>query len=84
MGDIERLSGEYNRGYRQAIMDVQDVFEYIEDDLACHKKRLNMKLTKELLKCILINREAIREKRNMFIRWNPRENNFECVKEQRK
>lgn len=74
---IERLSGDYNRGYTKAIMDIQDVFSYIESDLAVHGKRLNMKLAKELLNCILKNREGVRESKRGFIRWNAVKNGFE-------
>lgn len=80
---MERLSGEYNRGYRQAIMDMQEVFGYVDYDLKHHKKKLTMPLAKELLQCVLMNREAIREKRNVFIRWNCVSNQFECVKPKR-
>ena len=77
LSGLPRLSGDYNRGYTKAIQDVQEVFEYIEHDLAHHKKRLNNKLAKELLTCILINREKLREDRNGFIRWNCVTNQFE-------
>ena len=72
---IERLSGEYNRGYTQAIQDITEVFEYIQPDLKYHHKNLNGKLSITLLNTILDNREKIREKRNGFIRWN-------CIKKE--
>jgi len=56
------------------------VFDYVNNDLKCHKKRLNDKLAKELLKCILENRENIREDKNGFIRWNYVTNKFEWFK----
>ena len=58
---IEKLSGDFIRGYTKAIQDISEVFDYVNNDLKCHKKRLNDKLAKELLKCILENRENIRE-----------------------
>lgn len=74
---VERLSGEYNRGYTKAIMDMQEVFDYVNDDLVGHKKRMNYKLAKELLGCCLTNRERLRESMNGFIRWNGKDNKFE-------
>lgn len=74
---IERLSGEYNRGYTQAIQDITEVFEYIQPDLKYHHKNLNGKLSITLLNTILDNREKIREKRNGFIRWNCIKKEFE-------
>lgn len=77
---IEKLSGDFIRGYTKAIQDISEVFDYVNNDLKCHKKRLNDKLAKELLKCILENRENIREDKNGFIRWNCVINKFEWFK----
>lgn len=74
---MERLSGEYNRGYREAIMDVTEVFRYIQPDLKHHHKSLNGKLAMELLRVILENREALRDDRNGFIRFNGTSKKFE-------
>lgn len=74
---IERLSGDYNRGYTKAIMDIQEVFSYINDDLKYHRKRMNDKVAKELLECCLQNRENLRESVNGFIRWNNKLDKFE-------
>ena len=74
---IERLSGDYNRGYTKAIMDIQEVFNYIQEDLKWHKKKLTPKLTSQLLNCCLHNRERLRESVNGFIRYNPRTMDFE-------
>lgn len=38
---IEKLSGDFIRGYTKAIQDVSEVFEYVGDDLKYHKKRLH-------------------------------------------
>jgi hypothetical protein len=77
MNGMEKISGDFNRGYTKAIQDVQQIFNYIENDLIAHKKRLNSKLSKELLVCVLINREKVRENRNGFIRWNYLKKEFE-------
>lgn len=74
---FERLSGDYNRGYTQAIQDIAEVFEYVDSDLLYHHKRLNMKLVRKLLKTILIHREKIRDRWNGFIRWNTQTEDFE-------
>ena len=78
---IERLSGEYNRGYTRAIMDLQSIFKYVETELAMRHKKLSSKLANELLECCLINREALRESEmgcgEGFIRWNVQKNGFE-------
>lgn len=77
---MERLSGEYNRGYREAIMDVTEVFRYIQPDLKHHHKSLNGKLAMELLRVILENREALRDDWNGFIRFNGTSKKFEYYK----
>lgn len=80
LSGLDRLSGDYNRGYTKAIMDMQEIFNYIERDLTYHGKRLNMNLAKELIACFLTNREKVRENRNGFIRWNCVTNKFEWFK----
>lgn len=67
---MDRLSGDYNRGYTKAIQDIAKVVKYIQEDLTFHKKRLTPKLTEELLDCCLHNRERLRESVNGFIRYN--------------
>lgn len=74
---IERLSGEYIRGYTKAIQDLQEIFEYIQLDLKCHHKNLNSKLCMMLLKCCLKNREKLRDKWHGFIRFNKQKGDFE-------
>lgn len=78
---IEHLSGDFNRGYTKAIQDITEIFEYIQPDLKHHKKNLTGKLSIQLLKCILDNREKIRDNWLWFIRWNGVKNCFECVPE---
>lgn len=74
---MERLSGEYNRGYTQAIQDMKDTFYYVEDDLKEHKKRFNFKLIIRVIDLFLKHRENFRESRNGFIRWNTGKDNLE-------
>ena len=74
---IERLSGEYNRGYTNAIQDLIEIFQYVQSDLKHHHKNLTPKLSAELLSCCLTNREKLRDHWNGFIRWNCVKNAFE-------
>lgn len=74
---FERLSGDYNRGYTKAIQDIISIFEYVQYDLDSHKRRMNYKLSIDLLNTILENRESIRESRKGFIRWNSGKSSFE-------
>lgn len=74
---VERLSGEFNRGYTKSIQDIQEIFNYIRHDLKHHKKLLNAKMANDLLNCILENREKLRDGWNGFIRWNCVTNEFE-------
>ena len=78
--NIERLSGDYIRGYTKAVQDIIEIFEYIQEDLNAHKKRFSNKIALQLLQTILENREAIREQRKGFIRWNYQKNGFEFFK----
>lgn len=74
---MERLSGEYIRGYTKAIMDITEVFRYIQPDLKYHHKNLNGKLAVELLQVFLENREALRDDWDGFIRCNGNTKEFE-------
>lgn len=74
---FDRLSPEYIRGYTKAIQDIQKVFDYIQEDLVFHKKRLNHKLAKELLQACLDNREKLRDDWDGFIRYNHKIEAFE-------
>ena len=67
---MERLSGDFNRGYTKAIMDAIKIFNSVESDLRHHHKSLTHKKSLELLNCILKNHEAILEGRSGFIRCN--------------
>lgn len=74
---MERLSGEFNRGYTKAIKDIEDVFCYVQEDLTRRKKRFNYKLIVRLLELFLRHRENFRENRDGFIKWNTKLNNLE-------
>lgn len=74
---IEKLSGDYIRGYTKAIQDMQEVFTYIQPDLRSHHKNLTGKLSLSLLACCLENREKLRERWEGFIRFNGHAKTFE-------
>lgn len=74
---MDRLSGDFNRGYTKAILDTIKIFNSVESDLRHHHKALTHKLTLELLNCIMKNRDAIREGRSGFIRYNHVKGEFE-------
>lgn len=77
---LERLSGDYNRGYTRAIQDIIEIFEYIQMDLEHHHKRMNQKLAIQLLNTILKERAKIRDFSGGFIRFNGQLNGFEYFK----
>ena len=74
---MERLSGDFVRGYTKAIKDVEDAFCYVQEDLSKRKMRWNYKLIVRLLELFLRHRENFRENRDGFIRWNTKLNNLE-------
>ena len=43
---MERLSGDYIKGYTKAIMDLQEVFRYIQPDLMIRLRVLNFSFRK--------------------------------------
>lgn len=77
---MEKLSGEYIRGYTKAIKDIEDVFVYVQEDLTRNKKRFNYKLIIRLLELFLQYRENFRENGDGFIRWNRKKDNLEFYK----
>lgn len=82
---LERLSGDYNCGYRTAIQDIIEIFDYVQEDLKSHHKNLTYKTAQQLLKCCLENREKIRERRNGgFIRFNGQLGDFEYFEYQKR
>lgn len=74
---MERLSGDFNRGYTKAIQDIEDTFVYVQHDLAGRNKRFNFKLIIRLLELFLNNRENFRENGDGFIRWNTKQEGLE-------
>lgn len=77
---MDRLSGDFNRGYTKAIQDVIEVFDYIQPDLKHHHKNLSAKVSVQLLNTILKERANIRDDFDGFIRWNCVKNEFEWFK----
>lgn len=65
---FERLSGDYVRGYTKAIQDTISVFEYVNEELTCKRKRMNYKIALELLNAILRERANVRDDIDGFIR----------------
>ena len=74
---FERLSGDYNRGYTKAIMDIQERFDSVNYDFSLNKKRWNANLMRDFLNCCLENREKMRERIDGFIRYNWTKKEFE-------
>ena len=74
---MEKLSGDYNRGYTKAIQDLQEVFRYVKADLDYHHIRFTHKIATKLLQCCLENREQLRDEWNGFIRYNSNTGEFE-------
>lgn len=78
---IEKLSGDYIRGYTKALLDLKDIVEYVNNDLSYHHKKWNHKLLNSLLDCCIDNRENLRESQSglsdSFIRWNTKKEDFE-------
>ena len=65
---LPRLSRDYNEGYRKAIQDIIEVFDYMNNDLKVHNIRMNYKWAEKILKCCLENRAKLRDNFNGFIR----------------
>ncbi len=75
---MDRLSGDWNRGYTRAIQDIIEIFNYIQDDLKHHKKGFSQKTAKRLLEVILQERANLRDHiGNGFIRYNGQLQEFE-------
>ena len=65
---LPRLSREYNEGYRKAIQDVAEVFNYVNNDLKANHIRMNYSWAEKILKCCLENRVKLRDDWKGFIR----------------
>lgn len=81
---VERLSGDYIRGYTKAIMDLKDVFSYVHYDLRHHRKQWTKNIIDKLLNCCIRERENIREDKEGFIRYNGQKRDFEFFKRESK
>lgn len=77
---MDRLSGDYNRGYTRAIQDVCEEVKGVQNNLIHYHKHLNFKLIIKVLELFLQNCENFREHRNGFIRWNVKKEELEFYK----
>lgn len=79
--DNLRVYGGYIRGYSKAIVNIQEMIEYINNDLKYHHKRLNYKYLQKLLSCWLTNRHEYLDNSlnggDGFIRYNHKADDFE-------
>ena len=74
----DRLSCDYVSGYTQAIVDIINIFEYVNNEMNMRKMRMNYKLVMKLLKTIFNERGNIRDRiGDGFIRWNLQRKDFE-------
>lgn len=66
----DKLSGDYIKGYTQAIMDIKDriLTPSMAQDCRLHRTAFNLKTIQKILNVMLEDRAIIREKRNSFIR----------------
>ena len=74
---MERLSGEFNRGYTQALKDLEESLPGVIMDLKYNRKKITPKLMKEYVECCIRHREQLRENLEGFIRWNKQLDGFE-------
>lgn len=78
---IDKLSGDYNKGFTKGIQKVLNGFDGFCSDLKYNNKRLTEKNVKDYLKCCLANRELLRDFDDSFIRWNHIKNKCELWRE---
>ena len=66
----DKLSGDYIKGYTQAIMDIKEriLTQSMAQDCKLHRTAFNLKTIQKILNVMLKDRAIIREKRNSFIR----------------
>ena len=74
----DKLSGDYIKGYTQAIMDVKDriLTPSMVQDCRLHRTAFNLKSVQKILVTMLEDRAIIREKRNSFIRCEKEDNDI--------
>lgn len=65
---LPKLSRDYNEGYRKAIQDIIEVFDYVNNDLKFNHIRMNYSWAEKILKCCLENRAKLRDNFDGFIR----------------
>lgn len=78
LNDIEKLSGEYN--YTKALIDIQNIFNYVHSDLRYHRKKWSKNTIDKLLNCCIKEKENIREDKDGFIKYNEQKRDFEFYK----
>jgi len=65
---LDKLSGDYIRGFTAGLQKVQEIMQYIESDMKFHKRRMNTKSLMEILNCAIKDREKLRENPEAFVR----------------
>jgi len=58
----------YVQGYLQALMDVRDVFQYIDLDMRMHKRKRTATEYQEIIDLMIQGRQILRERPEVFIR----------------
>lgn len=58
----------YVQGYLQALMDVKDVFQYIDLDMRMHKRKRTAAEYQEIISLMIQGRQILRERPEVFIR----------------
>lgn len=58
----------YVQGYLQALMDVRDVFQYIDIDMKLHKRKRSLAEYMKLIDLMINGRQILRERPEVFIR----------------
>ena len=58
----------YVQGYLQALMDVRDVFQYIDLDMRMHKRKRTAAEYQEIIDLMIQGRQILRERPEVFIR----------------
>lgn len=67
---MERLSGDFNRGYTAALMDVSSLIPVVVAELKRVRRVGNLKYWEAAMALIVEHRAEMRDKRAGFVRWN--------------
>lgn len=67
---IEKLDGNYIRGYTQALVDLLNDLPGVYADCNYHKVKMNQKQMEKYIQKRIENRENLRENLQGFIRYN--------------